>query len=219
MRRNSSGFTILELMIATTVFSVVLLIASAGIIAIGRDYYKSLTSTRLQETTRSVMDDISGSLQFSQTDTVSSHLYDGGVPATVKVRCFGSDRYRYIINQKVQKITDPTHPEEFHALYRDTRPSETTCDATGNWDDGTELLGDNMRLLQFDVSTSNPFHIKIRVAYGDNDLLSNYPDDAGPTTAPNPSPTFDQVSCKYAFAGNQFCAVAGLETTVTSRVK
>jgi prepilin-type N-terminal cleavage/methylation domain-containing protein len=219
MRRNSSGFTILELMIATTVFSVVLLIASAGIIAIGRNYYKSLTSTRLQENTRSVMDDISGSLQFSQTDTVSSHLFDGGVPATVKARCFGSDRYRYIINQKVQKVTDPTHPEEFHALYRDTRPSESTCDATGSWDDGTELLGDNMRLLQFDVSTTNPFHIKIRVAYGDNDLLSNYPDNAGPTTPPNPSPAFDQVGCKYAFAGNQFCAVAGLETTVTSRVK
>lgn len=214
MRKDSSGFTILELMIATTVFSVVLLIASAGIIAIGRDYYKSLTSTRLQETTRSVMDDVSSSLQFSQTDTVSSDL-----SATVKVRCFGTDRYRYIINQKVQKVTDPTHPENFHGLYRDKRPSESICDTSGGWDDGTELLGDNMRLLQFDVNGSNPFQINMRVAYGDNDLLTNYPDNAGPTTPPNPSPSFDQVGCKYAYAGNQFCAAAGLETTVTSRVK
>ncbi|HEX5456627.1 MAG TPA: prepilin-type N-terminal cleavage/methylation domain-containing protein, partial [Candidatus Saccharimonadales bacterium] len=160
---HSHGFTILELMIATTVFSFVLLVASVGIIAIGRDYYKSLTSVKLQETTRSVVDDISSSLQFSQTDAISSHLYDGGVPATVKVRCFGSDRYRYIINQKVQKVTDPTHPERFHALYRDKRPFESSCDASGNWTDGTELLGDNMRLLQFEVSNSDPFQVTIRV--------------------------------------------------------
>ncbi|HET7673137.1 MAG TPA: prepilin-type N-terminal cleavage/methylation domain-containing protein [Candidatus Saccharimonadales bacterium] len=221
--RSQKGFTIIELLIATTVFSVVLLIASVGIIAIGRDYYKSLTSTKVQETARSVADDISKSLQFSLADTVSKQLTNlDGTPATVKTRCFGSDRYRYILNQKVQQVTDPSHPADFHALYRDKRPSETTCDSSGNWTDGTELLGENMRLLQFEVSDSDPFQVKIRLLYGDDDLISITQCHGSIVDGLCYNPTDEDIAtarCRFNIAGNQFCAASGLETTVTSRVK
>lgn len=210
--KNNRGFTIVELMIATTIFSVVLMVASIGVVAIGRMYYKSLTSTRVQETARSIMNDISSSLQFSDTDAVASYLTNpDGTPSEEKVRCFGPDRYTYVINQKVE--------DGRHALYRDRRPSESECRPNDSFSSGTELLGDNMRLLQFDVSNSDPFSVKIKIAFGDNDLLTNYPDDAGPETSPISGIPFEDVNCKFGIAGSNFCAVSGLETTLTSRVE
>lgn len=214
---SSKGFTIVELMIATAVFSVVLLITSAGVIAIGRSYYKSLTSTRVHETGRSVMEDVSRSLQFSKVDSIANLLQNmDGTPATIKVRCFGPDRYTYVINQQVTGGN--------HALYRDKRPSGSTC-APGGFTNGTELLGTNMRLLQFDVSNSNPFQITIKVAYGDDDLLTIYDDDRQPVGWSNPPTSVSDETviagalCRSGIAGSNFCAVAGLETTVTSRVE
>jgi prepilin-type N-terminal cleavage/methylation domain-containing protein len=221
---RQKGFTIVELMIATTVFSFVLVVVTAGIIAIGRAYYKSLTSSRVHETARSVMGDVSRSLQFSDTNSVNSQLTDPDNTG-VQVRCFGPDRYRYFINQQVNSGN--------HGLYRDRRPSDATCNAcdasgtdvhghcihTNVFSGGQELLGNNMRLLEFYVSNSEPFNIKIKVAYGDNDLLTPYNDNGTPI---NPSGvTAGEAAaalCKLR-NGSQFCAVAELETTVTSRVK
>lgn len=218
--RKQKGFTIVELMIATAVFSFVLLITSAGVIAVGRAYYKSLTSNRVHETARSVLDDISRSLQFSDPGTVTSQTSDPDGTGVI-VRCFGQDRYRYFINRQVNGAN--------HGLYRDKRPSASTCNGCdsaglqlngvncvhpGVFSGGQELMGNNMRLLQFDVSNADPFHINIRVAYGDNDLLTTY-DNQGNPNGGDPSTAL----CKTGIAGNNFCAVSALETTVTGRVE
>ncbi|HEX5797493.1 MAG TPA: prepilin-type N-terminal cleavage/methylation domain-containing protein [Candidatus Saccharimonadales bacterium] len=215
-KKNQKGFTIIELMIATTVFSFILLVTSVGVIAIGRAYYKSVTSTRVQETARSIINDVSGSLQFSNKEAISRFPADG-IPSEIKARCFGSDRYTYVLNQRVE--------DGVHALYRDTRSSEaeSTCEP-GDFTGGTELLGDNMRLLQFEVSNADPFRVVIRIAYGDNDLLTIYDDTGSPVgwndpVDPPEEPVIAGALCKFALAGNEFCAVAGLETTVTSRVE
>lgn len=210
IKTKNSGFTIVELMIATAVFSFVLLVTSAGVIAIGRNYYKTLTSNRVQTTARSAMDDVSRSLQFSQADSVSAVLTNpDGTPAAVKARCFGPDRYTYVINQPVINGN--------HALYRDRRPSLSSC-TPGNFTGGVELLGPNMRLLQFDVSTANPFQISIGLAYGDNDLLSTYNNHGAPLGGDVTDAEAAGTSCKIV-AGNQFCAVSKLESSVTSRVE
>ncbi len=204
---SKEGFTIVELMITTVVFSVVLLVASAGIIAIGRAYYKSLTSNRVHETARSVMEDVSRSLQFSTADSVNSYLTESdGSEATIKTRCFGPDRYTYVLNQQVSGSNQ--------ALYRDKRPSQSSC-SPGDFTGGSEMLGQNMRLLRFDVSNADPFNIKIKVAYGDNDLLTTY--DNGGNLLPSVDPA--AALCKSGIAGSSFCAVSELETTLTGRVE
>lgn len=63
--RIQRGFTIIELMISTVVFSLVLLAASAAIIQIGKKYYKGITNARTQEVARSTVDEIAQSLQFT----------------------------------------------------------------------------------------------------------------------------------------------------------
>lgn len=210
IKTKNSGFTIVELMIATAVFSFVLLVTSAGVIAIGRNYYKAITSNTVQTAARSVMDDVSRSLQFSQVSSISALLTNpDGTPATVKARCFGSDRYTYVINQQVKSGN--------HALYRDKRPSLSSC-TPGGFTGGVELLGPNMRLLQFDVSNANPFQITIGLAYGDNDLLSTYNNQGNPLGGVITDGQAAGTTCKTV-AGNQFCAISKLESSVTSRVE
>lgn len=221
--KRDSGFTIVELMISTAVFSVVLLITSAGIIAIGRSYYKSLTSNRVHEATRSLMSDVSGSLQFSDDSEVNSQLSDPDHTGVI-VRCFGSDRFRYFINQ-------PVNGALHQGIYRDQRPSAATCNGCNSAglqvngincihpDDFTgaqQLLGSNMRLLQFDVTGTDPYQISVRVAYGDNDLLTTYDIHGNPLPLPMGDPA--TALCRSG-TGSNFCAVSSLVTTVTSRVK
>lgn len=227
LNKKTDGFTIVELMIATTVFSVILLVTSAGVISIGRSYYKSLTTTRVQETARSVMDDISRSLQFSDTDTISNHLENpDSTPASIKARCFGPDRYTYVINQKVETVSAGGVDQTMHALYRDRRATagehESTCEPNVNFTDGSELLGENMRLLKFYVSNSDPFQVELRIAYGDTDLLELTQCNGTIVGDQCHNPSDEDIAtvrCNFDVAGNQFCAMAELETTVTSRVE
>ena len=51
---GQKGFTVLELMIATTVFSVMLLLTTTGMIQIGKVYYKGLVTAKTQDTVRSI---------------------------------------------------------------------------------------------------------------------------------------------------------------------
>jgi prepilin-type N-terminal cleavage/methylation domain-containing protein len=62
---NNKGFTIIELMISTVVFSLVLLAATAAITQIGKKYARGITFARTNEVTRSIVEDISQSLQFT----------------------------------------------------------------------------------------------------------------------------------------------------------
>src|SRR5437667_5654433 len=62
--QRTSGFTIIELMIATVIFSVVLLLITAGIMQVARVYYKGVTEANTQSTARSIVDTISQAIQF-----------------------------------------------------------------------------------------------------------------------------------------------------------
>ena len=63
-RAEQNGFTIIELLIATTVFSLILLISVAGILQISRMYYRGVTQSRTQETARSIIDEVGEAIRF-----------------------------------------------------------------------------------------------------------------------------------------------------------
>jgi prepilin-type N-terminal cleavage/methylation domain-containing protein len=72
---HRKGFTIIELMISTIIFSLILLGASAAIIQIGKKYSKGITHVRTQDVARSTVDEIAQSLQFtSQSIKVPNYL-------------------------------------------------------------------------------------------------------------------------------------------------
>ena len=201
LKRDQSGFTIIELMIATLVFSVILLVATYGILNVGRLYRKSLTSNQTQQAARSILDTVSQNIKFN-----SGVFYDN-----TNMYCLGS-------NTRISSVVDQQVTGSNHAAVVDTincSMDTVTKDLSAALSSGDkELLGPKMRLAKFSIcyegvdTTAHPdcegisinqsdlYYITVRVIYGDSDLL-----------------TSDHQNCLLT-AGREFCAVASLSTYV-----
>jgi prepilin-type N-terminal cleavage/methylation domain-containing protein len=191
-RDTQKGFTIVELLFASTIFSLVLLGAAAGLIQVGRIYYRGVITSRTQDVARSVIDDVAQTLQFN-AGTVRTSTSGGNTTAF----CVGGTRYNVNLDNQIVSDGD-------WALVRDTTSAECTQNDTSS---GTELLGESMRLHAFSVSQigdSNAYRIQIRVIYGDDELLDGLDTD-------NPA-------CRGLRFGGQFCAVSELNTIVSRRI-
>lgn len=216
--KNQKGFTILELIIATTVFSVMLLLVSAGIIQIGKTYYKGITTSRTQETARAIIDDLFRTFQTGNNTTVGYSFTppdptdpDPVFPPNGSI-CIGSTRYTYQTGSIVGRDGNQ------HALWID-RIVGTECkelsltgdtpadDVTDLSTDGQfaqkELIAQNMRLASFEIMNipgTSLYTIGIRVIHGDQDLS---PDDE---------------FCLPTNQGGEFCAVSSINTFVKTRL-
>ncbi len=204
---NNKGFTLVELMIAITVFSVLLLLAGASMTQISRLYYKGVIVSKTQNVSRSIIDDISRTVQFSSVSAVAG---DNLAP-TYKSACIGNTRYTYVINKQIKTEND-------HALWKDKVSSSGACpplDLSDNTvlesSNGTELLEPGMRLKEFSISTTSGtdiVDITVSVIYGDDDLVKF-----------NDSAKTQPISCKGDVTGSQWCALSSLSTQVFSRAK
>lgn len=198
---DKKGFTIVELLIATLVFSVVLLAVTVGIIQITRVYYKGINEANTQDTARGVMDTISQAIQFSGSDVYPTA---SSAPGASTSFCIGNQQFSYKLGYQLVE-SSPNTNQTTKALWQ-----STTSGCTGNpaaAPTGLELLSPKMRLSNLTVSEVNGdpniWKVSVRVVYGDDDLLNN--------------PTGTDASCK-GDAGGQFCSVSELTTTVVKRV-
>jgi prepilin-type N-terminal cleavage/methylation domain-containing protein len=207
--KEQQGFTIVELMIATLIFSVILLIVTMGILQITRVYFKGVTEANTQNTARSVIDTVSQAIQFSGgpvTPTAGS-----GTPSSPKAFCVGDQRFSYDTGWQLEDGSpDNTKHQAFHTLVMDTfaNCNQSTPQGLGQQAvSGRELLSPHMRLANIQVSNvgTNLYRVTVRVVYGDDDLLTN--------------PTGTDASCKGISAGTQFCSVSELSTVVVKRVQ
>lgn len=208
MRIKDGGFTIIELMIATTVFSLVLLLCSFGLIQIGRTYNKGITSARAQETARTIMDEVSRAIQFSggTVATTASGRSDG-VPY---VFCIDERRYSFVTDRQL-KDSPEDNTQVRHVLVADAYPgcsaSSPPLPLTNNSfvlpAGAREMMASNMRLARLDITYlgNNLYQVAIRVVAGEDDLL-----DAS------------HNNCLNVRAGTQFCAVSELTTVVQKRL-
>lgn len=214
---SQRGFTIIELLIATTVFSVILLMVSSGIVHIGRLYYKGITRNRTQETVRNVAEEITRSVQFGRGSKVP-----GAIPetATGGSFCVGDTRYIYTINRKVDKDTSTSALDTSKSALIAQRLGGQACNpgAAPPSDPGKELLSNNMRLLAFSVQPESydtrSHRVTVRIAYGENDLLDLYENDGVTLTSVAPA----NAKCKSGIAGSDFCATAQLDTIIKKRL-
>lgn len=204
--KNRAGFTIVELMIASAVFSVVLLVCASGLIQIGRVYYKGITSSQTQESARSIMDDISRAIQFS-----GGRITQTLVPPTSWDSqdrfCIGGNKYSF---QKGKQLVDssPTSDQTRQALVisEDAACGSPNLTAAGS----KEFLTVNQRVVNLKVEpvpgTLNLYRVNLVIAAGDEELFIK--DVNGYVTA-----------CKSSRLGGQFCAISELNTTVQKRVQ
>lgn len=214
---RAGGFTIIELMISTAVFSVVLLLCATAIVQVGRMFYKGLTINRTQEASRKVVDDVIQSIQFG-AKSANFDIRSGTAPG-VQVICLGDVRYTFITS----KSLGTGGGQYRHILWKDRLSSGAPCagDATNPLPDltaatppggGEELLGDNMRLPVFSVDvpvgSSNVWTVKATVAYGaDDDVFAKNADS---------SPNYSK--CIGSDAGGQFCAVSAIISNAAKRL-
>ncbi len=222
MYKRQQGFTIIELLIATAVFSVVLLTISAAIIQIGRIYYKGVTSAQTQDAARALVDGVGRVLQFNTGEVVQGGGLDNAEDPFSHAICIDNNHYSFRFGQ--QNVSGK------HAMLLKTVPggcvSERAQDLSTNGPfDGEELLGDHMRLANFEVKQlSNPRLYKIiaRVVYGDDELLcSPSVGNCGNTATMSPAEieAARDLSCRNIRSGTQFCAVSELSTIVERRLE
>ncbi len=204
----TSGFTILELLIATIVFSVVLMLVTAGIMQIARVYYKGVTEANTQNTARSIIDTISQAIQFTGgTVTLTAA---SPVAGNNYAFCVGNQQFSYRLGWQVENRFSVVDNQAWHALVQNTTtgcPSAGAQNLANQVVNGRDLMGQHMRLSNLVIENPAPnlYKVQVRVVYGDNDLLDN------PTTA--------NAACKSQQSGTQFCAVSELSTIVIKRVK
>ena len=191
--RSQKGFTILELMIASLVFSTILLLLTYGIIQIGNTYYRGGALVRTQNANRKAIDAISSAIQYGGSDIrpASGVIYDSA-SATTGQLCIGNRHFRFKANSQVAAA------DTAWAIVSDD--TGTACAASANRGASTELLGEGMRITKLVITnTDNNYKIELSIAFGDSDLL-----------------TGDGL-CKSG-PGSQFCATSSFETTVQRRL-
>jgi prepilin-type N-terminal cleavage/methylation domain-containing protein len=237
-KNHQAGFTIVELLIATTVFSIVLVTALAGFIHIGKLFYKGVSITQTQTTASQIMQDVTG--HFRTADNVSLLSHTQGY----YYYCVGNARYTFRLNHKVDNLS-VNHDADTgnYGLLEDLLSSSSSCAPPCSDTSGVctppyvklgsqspsfgvkELLSPNMRLAVFDIANSSLakfYSISLVVAYGDDDLLGcSISTDinicAGVPFGRTPSPTgnnLGSIKCQGGATGEQFCAVSDLNSAV-----
>lgn len=204
------GFTVIELMVATAVFAVVLVVVTAGILQVSRLYYKGVNEANTQNVVRNITDTISQAIQFGGGQVVPT-TSGAATPSSPKVFCIGNQRFTYDLGwQVVDNSPNASRHQAYHGLVQDNFSgcSSTSTQALNSQSVlGRELLSPNMRLSKLNVTDlgSNLYRVEVRVIYGDDDLLKN--------------PNDPLTTCINETAGTQFCTISELNTVVTKRVQ
>ena len=184
--KNQTGFTILELMIATAVFSVLLAVCMTAFLQVGRMFVKGVNLSLTQEDTRNILDSISGDIRFSGQTPDLSNLSSGYF-------CVGQHRYKFSL---FKQVGDPDTP---YGLVRQNLSGG--CIAPSAQDGATdpiEMLNNGMQLNKLDVTcVAQSCDIAINVIFygGDASVLA-------------PNARDPDARCKGSKTGSQFCATA-----------
>lgn len=184
----SQGFTIVELMIASTIFTSILVLATTAVIAVGRNYQKGITISRSQNATNRVLDDIIRAITVSAVDPVN-----GG-----NSLCIGTIRYTMFLDQNVTE-------DGVHGLWKDEFGSgpcnpitQVELDAGAP---GEEMIPVGMRLRNLSATQQGTlWNIRISIVSGPLDLI----DPASNT-------------CLSTRQGGQYCNVTDVNALVSRR--
>ncbi len=216
----SGGFTIVELMIATLIFSMMLIITMTAFIQIGRIFYKTLIISRTNEVARNISDDVAENLRTLNYKAPDAP--QGSINSTVRYVCINNNFYFFEIGS--QYISTSSDPHAQVGLRKFTATDCSASQAPNYYAQASQLLGERMRVSKFQLGdtavasnaapgscpAASACQLNIRIAYGDNDLLaSRSGDPAGPGA--------QDATCQGLPSGSEFCAVSELQTAVLGR--
>ena len=238
--KSAKGFTIVELMVATSVFSAILLISLAGLIQIGRMYQKGVTSSQTQETARGVMDEITQAIQFNGGNVKEPYIIS---PATdiprgpeiavtaadvsknaVGYFCIGTTRYTYSIDRKQSPTNSNVvaSKEIKHAMWVDepticadaAQPTDVLPNIVDLTADLPTPKGRDMLSDNMRIVKLNIIRPALTVGVWQVQLTIAY----GDSDLLVLNGAGDSFLCKGTSVGAQFCSVSELSTIVKRRV-
>ena len=198
-RSQQKGFTIVELMIAISVFAVAITLITMGVLVISRQYQQGSTRTKLEAANREIHQTITQAVQFAgATPKTSNETY-------WKAFCAGTQRFVFANTLSTYDGTEYNNLKP--GLYLDSVVNDTCPAPSVNGVDGIALLDRNnllpsgAKVVKFEYS-SNLFSTKFVTS--DADLLN--------------LGAVDAINCKANVAGKEFCAVVQLQSSATRRI-
>jgi prepilin-type N-terminal cleavage/methylation domain-containing protein len=226
---DQAGFTIIELLIATVVFSMVIVVILYGVLSFTHAYYSGIDASTTQDTARNVLNSIADSIEFSG-DTINRTPFTFPGAGGQVYFCAGGMTYVYNWGQMYGGTPSLSNP----GLY--ATPGSCVVPGSIPTANGQELLAPNMRVTILTVtpnSTNRLYNIILGLAYGTGDLLCNVSkgsaaggcnpnaslnsSTANVTVDPTDLTDTNDIECRRT-TGSEFCAHAGLSTTVSLRV-
>lgn len=246
--KNQHGFTIIELMIAVSALSLLLLLCTMGIIRLSQTYYKGIIGASTQQTARTTMDSITQTVQFGGVSSVmtnSQTVTDGPANYDVKTICIGQQRYSYAPNyQQIDDNPDISQKQLKHGFWQDIvgdpsncsgvklhvdNPSANPIDGTNIGSEGRELLGNRMRLIGLSIEKCSGILVNPCSANGSETLYrvtlsmmygdSDMIDSAAYNAGD--TTTWPNVQCRavQGFLGSAFCAKSELSSVIRKRLR
>jgi prepilin-type N-terminal cleavage/methylation domain-containing protein len=222
LHKSQGGFTIVEFMIATMVFSVILMAVTSAILYMTKAYQHSLYTSRTQAAASSLIDTLTQSIKYN----TNTGWIEAGSEGSAQTKCIGGRQIIYILGHQLDGAD--TADRSNNVMLIRQRPG-TSCPLpsdselkTGNiTNEPKELLGKGMRLVRLDmVPEGNMQKITVKVAYGDRDLFCS------PSVTSCDNETYilsgsqlynDDLMCRPG-AGSEFCAISELSSTIYQRL-
>lgn len=191
---SKKGFTIVELMIAISVFATAMTLVLAGVIFISRQYQQTSNRVALEEASRNVHQQITQSIQFSGTNISEITV------APYSAVCVGNYMYIFGANEPVNNQANYSSQRE--GLYVKDNPG-VSCDPTlVNINGARNLLPAGAKVTLFSVTLAGD--VSTVFAKSPVDLLS--------------FPGGGVATCNTTITGKEFCATVRLDSSASRRV-
>jgi prepilin-type N-terminal cleavage/methylation domain-containing protein len=216
---EAKGFTIIELLIATIVFSTVLTIIVASFLQIGHMFYKGVSINNTTKSTANLVDAITTDARLTSKPAQLGNLTDTTPGITKRFFCVGPHRYTFVLNSKVQgsDVTANSSSMSAGVIQDDDSSCANPTTSGGN---STQMLGPDMQLNKLDfIVTGSAAMVRAHVIfYGDDSTVFNstlHPNDTATDHAAavnNPD-----AYCSGDLLSTQFCAASDIVSNVTLR--
>ena len=206
---GNKGFTIIELMIATAIFAVIMLITTTAILGISKTYIQGLVDSQNQNTTRRIVSEISQDIQYNSPGTINiQNIHNINYKNPNGWFCIGQDVYIVNLDHEITNSSGDYGLIRYSSSSCPKSQPEITSGLplSGTYNKGSveELLTTDQQLSQFAIDENNGYYtITATVAYG-NDFM------------PNPVLTSDglKYQCNTSSYSLNFCSISSLTNSI-----